>query len=236
MSDGPFALRRHSGRIHYFKDGEIHGREDFAIDVRADGRTIRSYCEIDDRALTRDASWTLDRLHNPVEGHVRVVQGGAMTGSAWYRMNGDEVECESLTESMGRNSQRLAMRPRYLGLHPLVGDGLIALARGTDRVGEERMIESVTCSYDINGETSLVALPIDIAVSYLGKDRIIVPAGEFAADRYALRWQPDWPAADLWVHGEDALFLRLVWSYSGLDTQLIRHGMNEQGRSPQFDV
>lgn len=227
--------RRHAGRIHYVKDGAIHGREDFAIDVRADGRTIRSYCEIDDDDLTRDASWTLGTDHAPVEGHVRVVQGGRMTGSAWYRCTADETECESLTATMGRTSQRLPGRAQYLGLHPLVGDGMIALARGTDEPGTERMIESVTCSYDINGETSLVALPIAIGVTYVGKDTVTVPAGEFEADRYELRWQPHWPPAYLWVHGEDALFLRLVWEFSGLDSQLVRYGTTETMVSPQFE-
>lgn len=236
MTVAGFRPRRHAGRIHYMKDGVIHGREDFAIDVRADGRTIRSYCEIADDDLTRDASWTLDAGHAPVEGHVRVVQGGRMTGSAWYRCTDDMTECESLTATMGRTSQRLPGRAQYLGLHPLVGDGMIALARSTDDAGAERMIESVTCSYDINGETSLVALPIAIGVTYVGPDEVTVPAGTFAAERYALRWQPHWPVAHLWVLGEDAVFVRLCWEFSGLDSKLIRHASTHAAISPQFGM
>ncbi len=230
-----FSPRRHAGRIHYLKGDDIEAREDFAIDVRADGRTIRSYCEMAEGDLTRDASWTLDRAHRPVEGHVRVVQNGQQTGSAWYRFGEDFAECESLTATMGRTSQRLDGDVRYLGLHPLVGDGLIALARGTDAPGAERWIESVTCSYDINGETSLVALPIAIGVTYVGDEQITVPAGTFCAHRHAIRWQPHWPAAHLWVLGEDAVFLRLQWEFSGLDAQLVRLGTHSGAMSPQFD-
>ncbi|MDR7101736.1 hypothetical protein [Croceicoccus sp. BE223] len=230
-----FTPRRHAGRIHYFKSEVIAGREDFAIDVRADGRTVRSYCEMAEGDLTRDASWTLDPSHRPVEGHVRVVQHGRQAGSAWYRFGDGFTECESLTATMGRTTQRLDGDARYLGLHPLVGDGLIALARGTDAPGTERRIESVTCSYDVNGETSLVALPIDIGVTYVGEEDLTVPAGTFRAHRHAIRWQPHWPAAHLWVLGEDAVFVRLQWDFSGLDAQAVRLATGGGAMSPQFD-
>src|SRR5690554_1432353 len=223
MSDTKFSLRRHTGRILYHKGDTIAGCEDFGIDVRESGRTIRAYCEMGEGGLTRDASWTLDGKYKPVEGYVRVVQNGIQTGSAWYRFTENEVECEALTTTLGRTAQRLPSRARYLGLHPLVGDGMIALARGKEEPGREDIIESVTCSYDINGETSLVALPIDIAVTYVGVEEVTVPAGTFTTDRYALRWQPHWPAADLWVHGEDAVFVRLDWEFSGLSSQLERY-------------
>lgn len=214
--------RRHRGRIAYRNAGGVCGREVFAIDVRDDGRTIRSYCEMDEGRLTRDASWTLDPAGLPVEGHVRVANDGAQVGSSWFRCSDAGTECESLTARMGRASQHLPGRAAYLGLHPLVGDGMIALARSRDAPGEERMIESVTCSYDINGETGLFALPIAIGVTYVGADEIEVPAGRFSADHYRLNWQPHWSPALLWVHGEDAVFLRLEWDFSGLVCELTR--------------
>lgn len=216
-------LRRHAGRIVYHHTDGPQGIEDFGIDVRADGRTLRAYCEMADGALTRDASWSLDPQLRPVEGQVRVVQHGQVTGSSWYYFTPEGAHCESLTASLGRTSRTLLGRFDYLGLHPLVGDGAIALARGTDAPGTERMISSITCSYDVNGESELVALPIEIGVTYLGRDDLTVPAGTFAADAYELRWQPHWPPAQLWVHGDDAVFLRLVWSFSGLDCQLERY-------------
>jgi len=215
--------RRHAGEIVYGHADGIRGRERFDIDVRADGRTIHSYCEMVEGHLTRDASWTLDTNHRPVEGHVRVVNDGQLVGSSWYHVTETETHCESLTARFGRMSQVVAGRRDYLGLHPLIGDGMIALAVGTDSPGVTHMVPSVTCSYDINGETSLVALPIDIAVTYEGPDEIEVPAGRFTANRYSLQWQPQWPAANLWVHGEDALFLRLQWDFSGLTSELTEY-------------
>jgi len=228
-------LRRHAGRIHYRRGERVVGREDFAIDVRDDGRSIRAYCEMEEGALTRDASWTLDQEHAPLEGHVRVVQDGGLVGSSWYRFIGRSTECEALTAQRGRVSQRLPGRAQYLGLHPLIGDGMIALARGRDAPGEERMVPGVTCSYDIKGESMLVALPISIGVRYVGEEDVEVIAGRFRAARYELRWQPRWPAAHLWVLGEDAVFLRLRWEVSGLDSQLVRLATAEGPHSPQFD-
>lgn len=216
--------RRHSGEITYFHAEGDKGHERFGIDVRADGtRSIRAYCEMAEGDLTRDASWTLDAAHRPVEGHVRVVQNGKLAGSSWYYVKDDETHCESLTTMLGRTSRVLPGRCDYLGLHPLVGDGMIALAVGTASPGVRHVVPSVTCSYDVNGETSLVALPIDIAVTYEGEEEIEVPAGRFAANRFALQWQPHWAPATLWVHGEDALFLRLAWEVSGLDAQLVSY-------------
>lgn len=214
--------RRYTGRIVYRTAVGPCGHEVFAIDVRGDGRTIRAYCEMDEGALTRDASWTLDSGLRPVEGHVRVAMDGMQVGSSWYRCTEGDTECESLTRSMGRVSQRLPGRAAYLGLHPLVGDGMIALARGRDAPGEERMIESVTCSYDIKGESGLLALPITIGVTYVGPEEIEVAAGRFAADHYLLNWQAHWPPAKLWVTGEDAVFLRMSWEVSGRTYELVQ--------------
>ncbi len=233
-------VRRHAGRIHYCRGGPgsgepLAGREDFAIDVRDDGRSIRAYCEMEEGGLTRDAGWTLDAAHRPVEGQVRVVQHGDLVGSSWYRFTERGTDCEALTARRGRVSQHLPGRADYLGLHPLVGDGMIALARGREAPGEEWPIAGVTCSYDIKGESSLVALPISIGVRYLGPEEVEVIAGRFRAERYALRWQPQWPPAQLWVLGDDAVFLRLRWEVSGLDSQLARFATVDGAYSPQFD-
>lgn len=227
-------LRRHAGRIVYHHADGPQGVEDFGIDVRADGRTFRAYCEMAEGALTRDASWSLDADLRPLEGQVRVVQHGHLIGSSWYHFTDQGVRCESVSASLGPTSKIVAGRFAYLGLHPLVGDGAIALARGTDAPGTERTIPSITCSYDVNGETELVALPIEIGVRYLGKEDLAVPAGVFTADAYELSWQPQWPSARLWVHGQDAVFLRLTWDLTGLNCQLEHYREATESASAWF--
>ena len=74
-----------------------------------------------------------------------------------------------------------------------------------------RKVEGFTNSNSPNGETGLVGVPTSIEAAYIGEERITTPAGEFDGRHYQLRWQPQWPAANLWVNGDEALFLRLTW-------------------------
>ena len=203
----------YAGRIGYFgPDGE-NGREWFEMVPHAGGMTVRAFCEMDELELTRDVTISLDSDSRPLDAFVRVIQHGRTLGSAWFLVGEREVVCEGVTAARGRVSQREAITPplRYLGLHPLVCDGLIAVSRGTDRDGEFVPVEIITNSTSPNGEEELVAIPSVIDVAYLGDEQIEVPAGRFDAHRYALRWQPDWSPAELWVHGPQALFLRLNW-------------------------
>lgn len=89
---------------------------------------------------------------------------------------------------LGRISQTLPNRPAYLGLHPLVGDGMITLALGTDHPGVTRQVSTITCSYDIAGESGFIAMPMEIGVTYIGPEKVGVPAGTFNADHYHLQW------------------------------------------------
>jgi hypothetical protein len=104
----------------------------------------------------------------------------------------------------------------------LVGDGLIARTRGREAPGTTRIISSVTCSYSPDGESDLLALPIKIGVEYVGEEPVTVKAGQFHASRYAVSWRPEWPSADLWVLGDDAVFLKLHWSMTGATYELAR--------------
>jgi len=91
-------------------------------------------------------------------------------------------------------------------------------SRRTDRLGAAARLsrlasagDGYTNSKSANGESGLLAYPSAIEVAYLGDETIRVEAGEFAGRHYQLRCQPQWPVANLWVNGDDALFLRLTW-------------------------
>jgi len=215
-----FPYRTVSGEVSY-KRGDVgeRGREWFILHAHPNGRrVVRATCEMDDEKLVRDTSWTVDEKWHPIEGHVRCVIDGQLAGSTWYKFDGNVVTCEAQTAQHGRVSQqRTSDRPyEFLGLHPLIGDGLIAAVRGRDRPGEERVINSITCSYSPNGEKDLLALPIEIGLTYLGPEKLTVPAGTFDAQRFGIRWRQEWPPADYWVFGEDYIFLKSTWSVSTL--------------------
>ncbi len=218
-----FPYPRLEGQISYrLADGGARGREWFSIHRHPGGRTVRAMCEMDAEALIRDTSWSLDPQWRPVEGHVRVTLKGVLAGSTWYAIDGNVCRCRALTATHGHVDQVLTSASPFLflGLHPLIGDGLLAAACGLEQPGIERTINAVTCSYSPNGERELLALPIAIGVTYVGGERLTVPAGEFEAHKFAVRWRPEWPPADYWVFGEDFVFLKSTWSVSQLTCSL----------------
>lgn len=189
----------------------------------AQGSTVRAFCEMDELDLSRDVTMSLDTQGRPRDAFVRVIRHGQTLGSSLFIVDERGIRCEAVTAELGHVSQRkpLPGSLSYLGLHPLVCDGLIALSRGTDRPGEFVAVDIITNSSSPSGEQGLIAFPGVIDVAYLGDETIEVPAGQFDAQHYALRWQPHWSPADLWVHGPSALFLRLAWDMIDSHYQLL---------------
>jgi len=218
-------VRRIKGRISYLREGVETGREWFERIAHAgtEAVTLRAYCEMDDVALTRDATYFLDSGLRPLDAFCRVTTHGTVTGTALFLCDDTAVHCEARTTVLGRLSQTWPSNgpTSYLGLHPLVGDALVAPRRGTSRYGEFLPVQGVTNSISPNGDQGLHAMPVTIDAAWLGRENVTVPAGTFDADRYALRWHPDWPPANLWVCGPQALFVQLSWDMVGARYELV---------------
>ncbi|WP_439533255.1 hypothetical protein [Polymorphobacter sp.] len=218
------------GRISYRDANGETGREWFEMVRHAHGRTLRAFCEMDDMDLSRDVTIALDAQSRPVDAFVRVIRGGAVVGSTLFLLGEDRLECLGDIAGPGRIAQRIALdRPlAYLGLHPLVGDALIATARGTGDEGDYIPVNCYANSQAAAGDEGLYAMPVTIDVAYLGTEDLAVEAGTFTARRYALRWKPDWEPALLWVHGDEALFLRLEWPMIGARYELVEHQIGRE--------
>lgn len=222
-----FAYPRIEGFVSYKnpKGAEI-GREGFAVHRLPNARVTRAWCEMDEKNLVRDATWTVDDNWMPIDGFVRVSLGGRIAGQCAYRFEGhNKVYCDSHGTPgpiSGHMSQVLTSEKPYqfLGLHPLIADGQICAVRGTTAPGETRSINAITCSYSPDGETGLTGLPIDIKVVYFGPEEVTVPAGKFKAEKFGIVWQPQWPPAMYWVTPGDFIFLKETWSISGLTCEL----------------
>lgn len=203
-----------SGRIGYFSpDGDETGRERFDLQSHSGGHLLRAFCEMDDVALTRDVTLAMDRDWRPLDGFCRIMRHGTREAALWFDVSDDTV---SLHGRIGERPSEVVTLPldrplAYLGLHPLQGDALIVNTRGTDRLGEYVSIGSLTNSISPNGDEEVGARLLSIDVAYVGEEEIEVVAGRFAARRYALRWNPEWPPADLWVRRDDCIFLAMSW-------------------------
>jgi len=218
-----------SGRICYRNASGETGREWFEMVRHGHGdqgtRTLRAFCEMDDMDLSRDVTIALNADHAPVDAFVRVIRAGQIIGSTLFQVEADRLTCQGRIIGLGDIHQSIPLsRPlTYLGLHPLVGDALIALARGTSEPGRYQPIACYTNSQSPAGEEGLTAMPVIIDVAYLGEAALDVAAGHYQARGYSLRWKPEWAPAQLWVHGEDALFLKLEWPMLGLGYELVDH-------------
>lgn len=214
-----------SGRISYRNTQGETGREWFEMVRHAGGRTLRAFCEMDDMDLSRDVSIALDTGHRPQDAFVRVIKGGQVIGSTLFLVDNGLLRCQGRIAGLGMVDQRMPLaRPlSYLGLHPLVGDALIACARGTRNQGAYVPIACHTNSQSPAGDEGLTAMPVTIDVAFLGEEELEVAAGRYQARAYALRWKTEWEPARLWVHGPDALFLKLDWPMLGLRYELTEH-------------
>lgn len=205
-----------SGRIQYLAgDGRETGRERFELIGSPAGVTLRAFCEMDDVALTRDVTLAMDAQWRPLDGFCRISRHGAREAALWFDVGAHDVVLNGWIGGARVEQARLALTEPlvYLGLHPLQGDALIVNARGTDHPGVFVPIACATNSISPDGDEAVGVRPVTIEVAYLGEERIQVPAGSFVARHYALRWDPSWPAADLWVRAEDCVFLKLDWSH-----------------------
>lgn len=222
--------RSYRGRIVYRhdRDGET-GREWFDVTVQADGeRTVRARCEMDDEALLRDVTYTVDAAWRPLDAYVRLAQHGAFKGSAWFRFDDRGVECEAWTAADGRVRQRVELprRSTLFAPHPLVTDGWQASAFDYARgPGIQRLEHCTNSSPRPDGASGPLVGTVFKDLEYVGDERVTVAARTF--DARHLRILPrapgmnDWPPLEFWVAGEDFVLLRMRWDLLASTYELV---------------
>jgi len=218
MTNPPLVRATFRGRIAY-RDGtgaEV-GRERFQLLRHAAGHSLRALCEMDDIALVRDVTLSLDPEWRPLDGFCRITQSGRTASATWIRVAPDRVTLAGMVrdrdgmQPIQGSIERAAPLP-YLGLHPLQGDAMIVQCWPGAPVGAFVAIDTVTNSHSPDGEEDVGLRALQIELAFIGHETIEVAAGRFAARRFAIRWRADWPAADLWVREDDCLFLQMRWS------------------------
>ena len=209
--------RSYRGVVRYAIGDQDNGRESFVVTVQPDGlRTLRAQCEIDDAALLRDVTVTLDANWLPVVAFIQLTIAGRFVGATWYRFSASEVVAEGFTTADGRISQRfeLAEAIDAFGTHPIHGDAwnLARLRRtGGRRIASPRF----TSSFASNGSTgpALVRLPENhIEYALVGTESITVPAGTFETEHFTMNVVPRSKVNHIWAFGEDCIPARMVTS------------------------
>lgn len=212
------------GHVAHLRDGgEQWGRENFSMTVWDKGRLMNSTTEFDDRAVLRNASWSVDADWRPREAVSREFMAGEAIASCWFRIDGTAVECEAFTKQLGRISQRLetGRSVDYFGMHTILGDVLVAAARGTADPGVEKPVTCVTNSVAEWGMGGYHAHCVTPLVTYVGTEPVEVRAGSFDGEHFRVRWSDLVPHyADFWVTQGDFLPLRLNGAFGPVSYEL----------------
>lgn len=211
--------RAYRGRIVYTHDGRGEtGREWFTVSVGAAQRTVRARCELDDVALMRDVTYTVDRLWRPLDAFVRLTKAERFVGASAFWFDDQGIDCEGFTASDGRFSQRvnLPQRATLFGPHALVTDGWQAAAFDYSRgVGRQRLEHCTNSSSAPDGGTGPKVGVVYKDLEYCGDERVTVAAGSFAARHMKIhplmQAMAGWPPLEFWVTGQDFLLLRMRW-------------------------
>ncbi len=182
------------------------GREWFSITSHEDGqRTLRMQCELDDRHLVRDVTYTLDPQLRPLDCFVRLHKKGRFLGSGWCRFGDGEAECEVYNATLGRVSQRVALRSpaRAFGMHPINADALLLTAFDHSRPERIQPAHDVyISSFEHDGSSGPMVLPIAFQIEYLGREAVQTRVGTFEADHYRFllegTFPSDHPTEEIW--------------------------------------
>lgn len=183
-----------SGKILYVSHkpermGEERGRERFTITRHTDGAvTIRALCELEDPDPTvlRDIIYSMGPDGRPTDCFVRLTVGDRFMGSGWFRMNEDEIECESYGPSIGRISQRMPANGPYhgFGTHPIIGDAymtkVLDLSKGPHRMPLRCFLPSI----DHRGATPPLIDEANLFLEFAGEETVTVKAGTFDCRHY----------------------------------------------------
>ncbi len=216
-----------TGRIGYFhrEHGET-GRESFTITQHGDGaRTLRALCEMDDDQVLRDVTFTVARDWRPLDAFVRLTVKDRFVGSSWFRFDANGAECQGFTAADGRCSQRLETNgwPAYFGTHSLITDGWHA-PFWRDAGPAEQTLETLVCSHAANGATGPALSAGTARIVLLERGSLRVPAGEFAARHFTVKFGSFELPMHFWVTDDaDHQLLRIEWDHLNAYYELLEY-------------
>lgn len=199
-----------SGRIAIVSDlpenrGEDQGSEQWEVTLHADGlRTLRARCRMTDHPpVFRDVIQSVDAQFHPRDAFARIVVEGRLRGSGWYTFTDTTAECEALTATEGRVSQRMPITRaiRGFGTHALQSDAwLVARYDYAKGPGVQRFLGNLMTTTEHRGATGPVFMTTNSSLEYVGRRMVEVPAGAF--DCHCLRFlgtSHDYPPYELCV-------------------------------------
>ena len=142
---------------------------------------------MDDIGLVRDVTYTVDEDFRVIDCFVRVSSEHKFIGMGWFRFTETQAEGESYTAANKHVSQRLPAngRPRLFGTHPISVDIWKCIHVDRSRPGDiQTLTDCFNCSSVPNGASGPILESKSYDMVYRGPEKVSVPAGTFACERY----------------------------------------------------
>lgn len=218
---------------------QLRGLERFFLTEHQNGAvTIRtiSELEIPRPKILRDVISSYDARGAVTDCHLRVSVADTLMGTAWYFVDGDDLEMHSYSPETGRQMQRAAYPggTEGFGTHPVFNDGYLFKALNVARGPHKRQVSLYFVSPDHRGATPPVIAPISVWMEYVGDETVTVSAGTFETRhfRYIDEGGPGaserHPDIDVWVTADrDYVYVKgeiggyFMSSYELIDYALI---------------
>jgi hypothetical protein len=229
--ENQMARRHYSGLITATSDtlGPL-GLERFSVSVAQDGsRTLHATSEIDNRSVSKDIVYSVDKHWRPIDSYVRLLKNGSLLGTGWYRFDKNIAELEAWNVQLGRISQyfQLDRALDTFGPHPLTAD-VWHLASFNHDSGErvQRVEHSMLSSLEQDGASGPMLHPFQFGIEYIGRESLQVKAGDFEVDKYEFRLEgsqmEDHPLEELWCIPDDYIFVKIrVGGYRATTYELV---------------
>jgi hypothetical protein len=211
--------------------------ESFIVTTNPDGsHTAQTMTRFPGGSLVRHVTQTVDANFMPMDGNLRLFVGPEYQGTLIRRVVGDHVTSLLLAPdgSPIQEAQLPGGNDLVLGYHPTAVEGW-KFTKCDRAIAGTQHVRILTTSATWNGGQMSHGREVKLAVEYMGKQDVTVPAGTFSCDHYL--WHTGAIDADIevWTTGQDRICVRVVGHAKGVAYELATHSVKQFGDVLEFD-
>jgi hypothetical protein len=211
--------------------------ESFIVTTNPDGsHTAQTMTRFPGSSLVRHVTQTVNAQFMPMDGFLRLFVGKEYQGALLRRVVGNEVTSLLLAPdgSPIQQAQLPGGDDLVLGYHPTAVEGW-KFTQCDPKLSGSQNVRILTTSATWNGGQMSHGREVKLAVEYVGKENVTVPAGTFGCDHYL--WHTGAIDADIevWTTGQDRICVRVVGHAKGVAYELNKHSVTQFGDTLEFD-
>ncbi|MDX2031138.1 MAG: hypothetical protein SF339_10735 [Blastocatellia bacterium] len=225
-------LKYQHGRLSYRRKSTGHecGREDWSLTRNRDGSTtLRALVLTDEPRLVRDVVYTRDARGFPIDAFIRLQVEDRHLGSAYFRVDGDQLLIVADGPDIGRTDQTIRIPTDFFAIktHAVMLDAWLLFGYYRSQGGEQpRRFYNTSSLW--NGADGPLGRLETFRLNLVGDEELTVPAGTFKAAHFTLDCDAiPAPTSHLYLTGEDRILLKYDWAEYDLEYALVAWKIGE---------